>query len=311
MTGSSAGYIPPIDLPTFGRGLSFLDAPMGNRDATYTVAGAPMDWATTNRAGTREGPNAIRAISRMLIDGAHPELGADPKILDLSDLGNFDVRIGDIAQSHAMIEAQATGLNHLCTLGGDHSIALPLLRAASKKHGKLAMVHFDAHTDTWDNNFGQALAHGTPFYYALEEGLIDPKRIIQIGIRAPMGARLLKAARDTGITILSAEDVHEIGPAAVAETIANVVGDKASYLTFDVDALDPAFAPGTGTPEMGGLHAWQVRAIMRRLMPVKFVGMDVVEVSPPYDHAEITALVAATVVWDYLSLQAAKNGAAS
>lgn len=305
------GYTPPNDLPTFGRGLSFLDAPMGNREAEFTVAGAPMDWATTNRAGPREGPNAIRAISRMLIDGAHPELNADPKTLDLSDLGNFDVRIGDIAQSHAMIEAQATGLNHLCTLGGDHSIALPLLRAVSKKNGKLAMVHFDAHTDTWNNNFGQELAHGTPFFYAIEEGLIDPDRTIQIGIRAPMGADLLEAARDTGLTILSAEDVHEMGPAVVAEVILKVVGNEATYLTFDVDALDPAFAPGTGTPEMGGLHSWQVRAIMRRLMPVNFVGMDVVEVSPPYDHAEITALVAATVVWDYLSLQAAKIGAAA
>lgn len=301
-------YTPPADLPTFGRGLSFIDAPMGNRDATFTVAGVPMDWATTNRAGTREGPNAIRAISRLLIDGAHPELGYDPKELDLSDLGNFDVRLGDVAQSHAMVEQQATGLNHLCTLGGDHSIALPLLRAASKKHGKLAMVHFDAHTDTWDNNFRQQFAHGTPFHHALEEGLIDPQRLIQIGIRAPMGASLLKAARDTGMTILSAEDVHEMGPAAVAETILKVVGNDATYLTFDVDALDPAFTPGTGTPEMGGLHSWQVRAIMRRLLPVNFIGMDVVEVSPPYDTAEITALVAATVVWDYLSLQAAKAG---
>lgn len=303
-------YTPPEELPTFARGLSFIDAPMGNRNAAYTVAGAPMDWATTNRAGTREGPNAIRAISRMLVDGAHPELGVDPKNLDISDLGNFDVRIGDIAQSHAMIEAQATGLNHLCTLGGDHSIALPLLRAASRKHGTLGMVHFDAHTDTWDSNFGQEMAHGTPFYYALQEGLIDPQRIIQIGIRAPMDAALLKAARDTGMTILSAEDVHEMGPAAVAEAIVKVVGDDVTYLTFDVDALDPAFAPGTGTPEMGGLHSWQVRAIMRRLLPVNFIGMDVVELSPPFDHAEITALVAATVVWDYLSLQASKLGAA-
>lgn len=301
-----SGYQPPADLPTFGSGLSFIDAPMGNRDADFVVAGAPMDWATTNRAGTREGPNAIRAISRMLIDGAHPELGVDPKTLDVSDLGNFDVRIGDIAQSHAMIEQQATGLKHLCTLGGDHSIALPLLRAAARKHGPLGLVQFDAHTDTWEDNFGQHLAHGTPFYHALAEGLIDSNRIIQIGIRAPMGASLLQAARDTGMTILSAEDVHEMGTSEVAKTILKVVGNDPAYLTFDVDALDPAFAPGTGTPEMGGLHSWQVRAIMRRLLPVNFIGMDVVEVSPPFDHAETTSLIAATVVWDYLCLQAAK-----
>lgn len=310
MTDSSGGYTPPTDLPTFGRGLSFLDAPMGNRDADFVVAGAPMDWATSNRAGTREGPNAIRAVSRLLFDGGHPELNADPKALNLSDIGNFDVRIGDIAQSHRMIEAQASGLKHLCTLGGDHSIALPLLRAASKIHGPLGLVQFDAHTDTWEENFGQELAHGTPFFHAIEEGLIDPKRITQIGIRAPMEADLLQAARDTGMTILSAEDVHLMGPAEVAKTILKVVGDMPTYLTFDVDALDPAFAPGTGTPEMGGLHSWQVRAVMRRLLPVNFIGMDVVEVSPPFDHAEITSLVAATVVWDYLSLQAAKAGGA-
>lgn len=309
MSAPSGGYTPPVDLPTFARGLSFLDVPMGNRDADFVVAGAPMDWATSNRAGAREGPNAIRAISRLLFDGGHPVLGADPKALNISDLGNFDVRIGDIAQSHAMIEAQATGLKHLCTLGGDHSIALPLLRAASKVHGTLGLVQFDAHTDTWDENFGQTLAHGTPFYYAMEEGLIDPQRIVQIGIRAPMEADLLQAARDTGMTILSAEDVHEMGPQAVAQTILNVIGDRPTYFTFDVDCLDPAFAPGTGTPEMGGLHSWQVRAAMRRLGAANFIGMDVVEVSPPFDHAEITALAAATVVWDYLSLQAVKAGA--
>lgn len=310
MTGSAGGYTPPADLPTFGRGLSFLDAPMGNREAHFVVAGAPMDWATSNRSGTREGPNAIRAVSRLLFDGGHPELNADPKALSLSDIGNFDVRIGDIAQSHRMIEAQASGLQHLCTLGGDHSIALPLLRVASKTHGPLGLVQFDAHTDTWEENFGQEFAHGTPFYHAIKEGLIDPKRIIQIGIRAPMDANLLQAARDTGMIILSAEDVHQMGPAKVAETIVKVVGDMPTYLTFDVDALDPAFAPGTGTPEMGGLHSWQVRAIMRRMLAVNFIGMDVVEVSPPFDHAEITSLVAATVVWDYLSLQAAKAGGA-
>ncbi len=300
------GYRPPDDLPTFARGLSFLDAPMGDRDADFTVAGAAMDWATSNRAGAREAPNAIRSASRLLYDGGHPVLGADPKSLDLSDLGNFDVRIGDIAESHRMIQAQATGLNHLCMLGGDHSIALPLLRAAAKAHGVLGLVQFDAHTDTWEENFGQGLAHGTPFYHAIEEGLIDPTRIVQIGIRAPMEAELLQAARATGMTILTAEDAHQVGPQQVAGTILKTIGDKPTYFTFDVDSLDPAFAPGTGTPEIGGLHSWQIRAIMRRLLPANFVGMDVVEVSPPFDHAEMTSLAAATVVWDYLALQAAK-----
>ncbi|MFK7792027.1 MAG: agmatinase [Devosiaceae bacterium] len=293
--------------PTFTSGSTFADARSGNRQAEYCIMGAPMDWATTNRAGTREGPFAIRRASRLLIDGSHPDLDVDPMALNVSDIGDVDVLIGDITESHRRIEQAAAGLKHLCTLGGDHSIALPLLRVAAKKHGPLGLVQFDAHTDTWVENFGQVLAHGTPFYHAMEEGLIDPKRIIQIGIRAPMGAALLQAARDTGMTILSAEDAHEMGPQQVAQTILDVTGQTPAYLTFDVDALDPAFTPGTGTPEMGGLHSWQVRAIMKRLAPVNFIGMDVVEVSPPFDQAEITALVAATIVWDYLALQAVKQ----
>ncbi|MEM6381275.1 MAG: agmatinase [Pseudomonadota bacterium] len=295
--------------PTFSSGTSFIDAPFGKRDAPFCVMGAPMDWATSNRSGTREGPHAIRRASRLLIDGDHPNFGLDPLSLGLSDLGDVDVLIGDIAESHRRIEEAATGLNHLCTLGGDHSVALPLLRAVAKKHGPLGLVQFDAHADTWEDNFGQSLAHGTPFYHAMQEGLTDPKRTIQIGIRAPMSQMLLQeTVLARGITILSAEDVHELGPAQVAQKVTEIAGDGPTYLTFDVDGLDPAFAPGTGTPEMGGLHAWQVRAIMRRLSPINFVGMDVVEVSPPFDHAEVTALTAATVVWDYLALQAAKAG---
>jgi len=298
---------PNPDLPTFARGLSFLDVPVGRRDAEITVAGIPLDWGTTNRAGTREGPNAIRLASRLLYDGGHPAIGTDPKTLDVSDIGNFDLRIGDLAETHRMIEAQATGLNHLCALGGDHSMTLPLLRAVAEKHGPLGLVQFDAHTDTWEENFGQTIAHGTPFWHAIKDGLIDPRRMIQIGIRAPMDTAIFAEARASGMTILSAEDVHMMGPEAVAAEIARVVGDGKTYLTFDIDGLDPAFAPGTGTPEMGGLLSWQVRAILRRLAGVDFIGMDVVEVSPPFDHAEITALAAATVVWDYLALYALRQ----
>ncbi|MBV6656942.1 MAG: agmatinase [Devosiaceae bacterium] len=296
-----------VEASTFSSGASFLDAPTGDRTAPVCILGAPMDWATTNRAGAREGPAAIRRASRLLLDGDHPVHGTNPASLGLSDLGDVPVLIGDIAESHRRIEDAATGLAHLCTLGGDHSVALPLLRAAAKRHGPLGLVQFDAHTDTWDENFGQDLAHGTPFHHALEEGLIDPKRTIQIGIRAPMDAKLL---RDTvlsrGLTILSAEDVHDAGADAVAARVIEVVGPGPTYLSFDIDALDPAFAPGTGTPEVGGLASWQARAILRRLAPVNFIGMDLVEVAPAYDHAEITALAGATMVWDYLSLQVAK-----
>lgn len=296
-----------MEMPTFSSGSTFLDAPAGDRSAPYCILGLPMDWATTNRAGAREGPYAIRRASRLLIDGDHPVFQTNPMHLGLSDLGDVPVLIGDIAESHRRIEQAATGLSHLCALGGDHSVSLPLLRAAAKKHGPLGFVQFDAHADTWEENFGQSLAHGTPFFHAINEGLIDPHRMIQIGIRAPMDGELVeREVLAKGITVVSAEAVHLSAPADVARRITDVVGDGPTYLTVDIDALDPAFAPGTGTPDMGGLHAWQLRAILRHLAPIQFVGMDVVEVAPPFDVSEITALAAATTVWDYLSLQAAK-----
>lgn len=290
------------DLPTFARGLSFIDFPVGDRGAKYCIAGIPVDFATSNRAGTREGPNAVRAASRLMYDGHHPFHPVDPVGFPASDIGNFDVRIGDIAETHRMIEAQARGLGHLFAIGGEHSISLPLLRVLAERYGPLGMVQFDAHVDTWSENFGQPIAHGTPFHHAIEEGVLDPKRVIQIGIRSPAELDLMARTREMGITILSAEDVHETTPEAVAAQIRNVLGDGPSYFTFDVDGLDPAFAPGTGTPEMGGLHSWQARAIIRRLKGVTFVGGDVVEVAPAFDHAEMTALAAATIAWDYLAL---------
>ncbi|MEM6712160.1 MAG: agmatinase [Pseudomonadota bacterium] len=301
----------PYELSTFSSGHTFLDTPAGDRSARISILGAPMDWATTNRAGARDGPHAVRRASRLLIDGDHPVLGTNPMALGLSDLGDVPVMIGDIAESHRRIEETATGLSHVCAIGGDHSVSLPLIRAASKTHGSLGLIHFDAHTDTWPENFGQTLAHGTPFFHAIEDGLIDPTRSIQIGIRAPMEGDLFAKAEATGLKILSADDVHEMGPQAVTKMIKEVAGDSPSYLSFDVDALDPAFAPGTGTPEMGGLFSWQVRKILTGLSGVQFIGMDVVEVAPAYDHSEITSLAAATVIWDYLALLAIRTGDAS
>jgi agmatinase len=168
----------------------------------------------------------------------------------------------------------------------------------------LALVHFDAHVDTWPDSFGQRFGHGSPFYHAIEEGLIDPKRTVQIGIRSPMDKSVHEWTLGKGVTILFAEAVHESGPAPIAARVREIVGDAPAYLSFDVDALDPAFAPGTGTPEIGGLFTWQAQAILRRLAGLSFRGMDVVEVSPPYDVAEITALAAATFAWEYLALLA-------
>ncbi len=289
--------------PTYAIPASFLGVSRSDRSAGFAVAGVPLDIGTTNRSGTREGPAAIRRASRMLVDGAHPGFWVDPLDLDLADIGDFALALGDIPGSLALIESQAAGLAHLLCLGGEHGITLPLLRALRRRAGvPLALVHFDAHVDTWADNFGQAYAHGSVFYHAIKEGLVDPTRMIQIGIRSPVQREVWDWTLGQGVTILSALDVHAMGPAAVADRIRAVVGEAPAYLSFDIDALDPAFAPGTGTPEIGGLASWQAQAILRGLVGTRFTGMDVVEVAPAFDTAEITALAAATVVWEYLAL---------
>ena len=302
----ATGLIPmATDPPTFALPPSFLGITNNDRNAGIVVAGIPLDIGTSNRAGARFGPRAIRDASRMLADGDHPTAWIDPAKLNLADAGDFAIALGDIEQSLKLIEAQASDLDHLVALGGEHGITLPLLRALSKRTGPLALIQFDAHVDTWPENFGQVYSHGAVFYHAIQEGLVDPGRMIQIGIRSPMQRDVFDWTIGQGVTIVSAQDVHEQGPRAVAERVRSVVGDAACYLTFDIDALDPAFAPGTGTPEIGGLASWQAQAILRRLAGVKFAGMDVVEVAPAYDVSEITALAAATMAYEYLALAAA------
>jgi agmatinase len=290
--------------PTFAVQPRFLGVTRQDHDADFVVAGIPLDIGTTNRAGARDGPRAIRQASRMLTDGAHPTLWTDPATLSLADVGDFRIALGDIQDSLALIEQQATGVAHLIALGGEHGITLPLLRARAQHFGApLALVHFDAHVDTWPDNFGQAYAHGSVFYHAINEGLIDPKRMIQIGIRSPVQREVWDWTLAQGVRILSAQDVHATSPDAVAMSIIETIGETPTYLSFDIDALDPAFAPGTGTPEIGGLASWQAQAIIRRLGALRFVGMDIVEVAPAYDVAEITALAAATIAWEYLALR--------
>ncbi len=293
------------DPPTFALPPGFLGLESRDRNASIVIAGVPLDIGTSNRAGARFGPRAIRGASRMLADGDHPTAWINPAKMNLADIGDFTIALGDIPQSLKLIEEQAAGLDHLVALGGEHGITLPLLRALAKRKGPkgpLALIQFDAHVDTWPENFGQVYSHGAVFYHAIEEGLIDPHRMIQIGVRSPMQREVYDWTVNQGITILSAQDVHEQGPQAVAERIRAVVGEAPCYLTFDVDALDPAFAPGTGTPEIGGLASWQAQAIIRRLSGLRFAGMDVVEVTPAYDVAEITALAGASMAYEYLAL---------
>lgn len=290
--------------PTFSTRPSFLGTASSDPGAAICVAGVPLDLGTSNRAGARFGPAAIRQASRMLLDGDVPQLWRDPKALALADLGDFAIALGDLTQSLAMVERQAAEIDHLVALGGDHAITLPLLRALARRIGPVGLVHFDAHVDTWPDSFGQVYGHGAVFHHAINEGLVDPKRMIQIGIRSPVEREIWDWTVGAGVTILTAEMVHQMAPEAVAARIREVVGQGPAYLSFDIDAIDPGQAPGTGTPEIGGLFTWQVTGILRRLRGQDFRGMDVVEVSPAYDVAEITSLAAATVAWIYLGLQA-------
>jgi agmatinase len=302
--------------PTFAIPPGFLGVTRHDPGAGIVIAGIPLDIGTTNRAGARDGPAAIRRASRMLTDGAHPHHWVDPATLDLADGGDFAIALGDIQGSLALIERQAAPLAHLVALGGDHGVTLALLRALRRRLGaKLAVVHFDAHVDTWPDNFGQRYAHGSVFFHAINEGLVDPARMVQLGIRSPVQREVWDWTVGQGVTILTAQQIHETGPDAIAAEIRRVIGAALAYLSFDIDALDPAFAPATGTPEVGGLATWQAQAILRRLGgpgrrigdgAIDFRGMDLVEVAPAYDTAEITALAGATLVWEYLALIGAR-----
>ena len=288
--------------PTFAIPHAFLGTQIAAEDAKICIAGVPFDIAVTNRAGSRFGPHAIRHASRMLVDGDNPANWRDPLHLPIADVGDFKIALGNIEASLALIEEQASAYDHLVTLGGDHTIALPLLRALAKKKGPVGLIHFDAHLDTWPDNFGAPYAHGSVFYHAIMENLVDPKRMIQIGIRSPVSREIWDWTKAQGVTILDAETVHMMTPVAIAEAIRTVVGDQPTYLSFDIDALDPSQAPGTGTPEVGGMFTWQAMAIIKRLAGLNLVGMDLVEVCPPYDIAEISALAGASLVWNYLTL---------
>ncbi len=293
------------NLPAFAVPPSFLGVASRDPHAAAVIAGIPFDIGTTNRSGARFGPHAIRHASRMLTDGAHPLTWVDPATRNISDIGDFEIALGDIAKTLALIETQARPYGHLITLGGEHGISLPLLRALARKSTTPpALVHFDAHVDTWPDSCGQEFGHGQPFWHAIRENLIDPSRSVQIGIRSPVQREVWDWTLAQGVTIITAQEVQEAGPAPIAARTREIVGAAPAYLTFDIDCLDPAFAPGTGTPEIGGLASWQMQGILRRLGSLDFVGMDIVEVAPAYDVAEITALAAATVVWEYLALLA-------
>jgi len=278
--------------------------------ADVAVIGVPYDGATSYRSGARLGPRAIREQS-LLLWGYNNALGVAPfEALRVVDYGDIDVVPVDILATQIAIERDVKRLvSHgvrVVTLGGDHSISLPLLRAHAAKYGRMAVVHFDAHPDTWDAEFGEhRYSHGTPFRRAIEEGLIDTAAYVQVGIRGPTGGPQDYAdALRLGTRMITLEEALERGVAAIIEEIISKVGRRATYVTLDIDAVDPAFAPGTGTPEVGGFTSHQILQLVRGLSRLNVVGADVVEVSPPFDHGHITAILAANLVFEILSVMA-------
>lgn len=296
--------------PTYAGALSFMRRKY-TRDLAgvdIAVTGIPFDQAVSHRSGTRMGPEGIRKASAENAWGPFWPWNFDPfDTLAVIDYGDCFFDWGAKEDFPQRLEDHATEIissgAEMISLGGDHYISYPLLKAHAKRHGPLSLVHFDAHRDVEPDNGGR-IDHGTMFGYAVREGLIDPRASVQIGIRT-----VFSGERTFGFRIVYADEVHESSAAEVAEIVTQVVGINKAYLTFDIDCLDPSAAPGTGTPIPGGLTYHQAAAIMRRLTAVNFVAMDVVEVSPPYDHADITSLAASSLVMEYLCLKAWQKGA--
>ena len=285
-------------------------------DHTFAFAGVPFDGAVTNRPGARYGPLAIRQASQMLCDAIHPGFDLSP-IAKLGDAGNLSLpNASGLAPAREAICTQAGALmakHHLVCAGGDHAITLGLVQAAYQRYGPLAMVHFDAHCDTWNDHFGEPSGHGTWVREAIEQGCIDCTKTVQVGLRSSGERKARDYVSERGGLIYTARDLRGLDGAGLNSIINSIyqqLGDTPCYLTLDIDCLDPAFAPGTGTPEPGGLSSSQLLTFIEELWRLNFVAMDCVEVAPAYDHAELTSLAGATIVLEYLYVIAAGRRAA-
>jgi len=293
---------------TYGGALSFMRRKYTRelQGVDVVVSGIPYDCAVTFRPGCRLGPRAIRAGSVQLAELKSFPFGIDPfESLKVTDFGDCFLDPHHPETIPAAIEAHADHIlasgAKMLSFGGDHFVAYPLLKAHAKKHGPIALIQFDAHCDTWEDD-GIGLDHGSMFARALNDGIIDVAKSTQIGLRTFNDS-------DMGFEILTSPWVHRNGMDAALDIIKQRAGDAPVYISFDIDGLDPAFAPGTGTPVAGGLASWQALEFIRGLGDLNLIGMDVVEVAPAYDHAEITAIAAATIAHDWLCLLAIKNGA--
>jgi agmatinase len=311
---SAPRYGPPdaSEAPRYTGVRTFARCPLVDGPAGVDLAaiGIPFDTATSNRPGARFGPEAIRACS-IALRPYHPALDVDVfASLSVADLGDLDVTPGNAERTAGQIAAGLSPVVEAGTiplvLGGDDSIVLGELRAQAARHGPLALVLLDAHADTWDRYYGERYFHGTPFRRAVEEGLLRPERSVMAGMRGPLySASDLAEAREMGFELIGGDELRRIAPADYARRVRERVGEAPAFFSFDIDVIDPAFAPATGTPEVAGLFPHEALALIRSLAGMEFRGFDVVEVSPPYDtRAQTTAILAASIAYEFLALAA-------
>jgi agmatinase len=316
---TSGGHVGPIDatrVPRFVGDSTFARLPRPDHDIDIDIAvlGIPFDAGVSFRPGARFGPAHVRQSSRP-IRPYNPALDVEPfAVAQVCDVGDLAVTPFSIDEAVAVIEAGARELSeratHMVAIGGDHTVALPLLRAVHRRHGRVAVVHFDAHLDTWDTYFGQPVTHGTPFRRAAEEGLLDPDGCLHIGTRASLYATSdLTDDRSFGFEIISADELPDLGIQGTVERMRGRLQDRPVYVSVDIDVLEPGLAPGTGTPELGGLLGRELLGVIRGLAGLNVIGGDVVEVAPAYDHAQITGIAAAHVLYELISAVAVTHAA--
>lgn len=312
-----ASWPQPLDtsvVPRFAGMPTFMRLPVCEpAEVDVALIGVPFDGGVTNRAGTRHGPRELRNQSSLMRRHHHVTGRSPYDLARVGDCGDAPVHPLDLMESLRLIEAHYAAVREAGTIpitgGGDHLISLPILRGLASKT-PVGLIQFDAHSDTYDEFFGQKFNHGTPFRRAIEEGLIDPKRMVQIGLRGSVAdPRSYDFATAAGVRMIFIEEFSERGVADVMDEARAIVGDTPTYVSFDIDAIDPAFAPGTGTPEIGGLTTRETQAMVRRLTGLNIVGADLVEVAPPFDPSGVTAITGATIMFELLCLVAERVSA--
>ena len=314
MTTSPRGPVDATVVPRYGGPSTFARLPRLDEVARADVAvvGVPFDSGVSYRPGARFGPGHIRASSKLL-RGYNPVQDIEPFVVQqVADAGDIACNPFDINDAVRQIDEGAREIldssAKLITIGGDHTIALPLLRVMHEMYGPVAVVHFDAHLDTWDTYFGAPLTHGTPFRRASEEGLIDKTGSMHVGIRGPLYSREdLTDDQVLGFQVIGSHEMDDMGWRGAVDRIKARVGNRPTYVSLDIDVLDPAFAPGTGTPEAGGLTSRELLGILRSFSELNLVGADIVEVAPAYDHAEVTGIAAAHAAYELISAMAPRS----